>query len=186
MTFEDMDLEELEVETPTAVNGTGEIDLEKLEAAMSDYEERPTILKILHSTDPDHLRMLSEIPRRMVPDLVNADVLIAQRKRLVMHLIDKARRLQEREQASILELEATGTRRQKKVILPTILKSEQYLQIAQVHLKKLQGQTTIIETWVRSFLLYMRGVDRRGISEVLEAYVAAASDDDGEELDGDL
>ena len=175
---------------------------------MSVYEDRPTILKILHSTDNDHLRMLSEIPRRMVSDIVNADVLVVLRKNLVRHLLDKARRLQQREQARIQEIEAEledlednvesddesdeeselETARTKLLhALPKISKSEQYLEIAHVHLMKLQNQSSIIETWMRSFLLVMRGVDRKGVEEVLNAYVAAASDEDeGEELDRDF
>ena len=128
------------------LNNVGEVSDEMLEAALEGYAQKPQIVKILASKEIDDLKMLSEVPRRMVLSLTSLTVVIEARKRWARKLI-VAGKISD----SVEQLEKIG----------------------------------LFEIWLKNFLLLMRGVDRKFLTEPSEAMIATERDSDGEEVTGE-
>ena len=128
------------------LNNVGEVSDEMLEAALEGYAQKPQIVKILASKEIDDLKMLSEVPRRMVLSLTSLTVVIEARKRWARKLI-VAGKISD----SVEQLEKIG----------------------------------LFEIWLKNFLLLMRGVDRKFLTELSEAMIATERDSDGEEVTGE-
>ena len=128
------------------LNNVGGVSDEQLEAALEGYAQKPQIVKILASKEIDDLKMLSEVPRRMVLALTSLTVVIEARKRWARKLIVSGRLEESNEQ-----IERIG----------------------------------LFEIWLRNFLLLMRGVDRKFLTELSEAMIATERDSEGEEVTGE-
>lgn len=212
MTSYDDELNELdapELETPPRYSANGlaptpELDENikaQIDAEMRKFEDLPQFAKFFTSQDVDDLKITSEIPRRMVMPMVAVDMAIVASTMLNMRLIERAQRSEARYRSEITAFEvaledaqADGTitkaeqiNLDKRVdyIKRLKTKAERHLLITQRHAEEARHRRSMLETYRKSFLQYMRGVDRKGAGELIELWAAMGEADDDKDVDDD-
>lgn len=154
-------------------NGT--VTDEEFERLQAEYEETPLLIRTLTSKKIDDLKGMSEVPRRLIFQLTNMDVVIAAREHLQEKLFQQALRSY-KEAIQMLEDDDPEN---DPYALRKLNRAKAKMQMAIVQ----RGESTqLMKTFLRSFLLYMQGVDRKGRGEVLEAFASIAQSEDGEEV----
>ena len=162
---------------------------EELEALISEYEEKPLLIRALTSNKIEDLKGMSEIPRRLVFAFSNLDVVIEAREELHELLFEQATRhyddaLEMLGEASTMlsdddeENDADALKLQRSAQMK-IKKAERKMRLAIVHKSK---TSRLLKRYRLSVLQYMLAVERKGRTEIIEAYTAIAMSEDGEEV----
>lgn len=149
---------------------------EEWQSLQDKYEEKHQLVKILTSQNIDDLKGMSEIPRRLIFAFSMVDVVIEAREELHELLFEEATK---NYNDAIEMLTDDNPDNDHKANLK-LKKAERKMQLAIVH----KGKTSrLLKRFRLSVLQYMQGVDRKGRAEILEAFAAIASVDEGEEIE---
>lgn len=162
---------------------------EEFETLLAEYEEKPLLIRTLTSNKIEDLKGMSEIPRRLVFAFSNLDVVIEAREELHELLFEQATKnyqdaIEMLEEASTMlsdddeenDEEAEHMRRSGKL---KIKKAKRKMELAITHKAK---TSRLLKRFRLSVLQYMLGVERKGRTEIIEAFTAIAMSEEGEEI----
>ncbi len=205
--LDDIDAPVLETPPPQAANGvapTAELDDHMkalIDNELQKLEDLPQFVKFFTSQDVDDLKITSEIPRRMVLPLVGMDMAIEASRMLARKYLERAERSRGRyiaeieayqvalvdanEDGVITEAEQADLEKRMVQLARARRLSEKHLKITENHILETKRSRSMLERWRKSFLQYMRGVDRKGAAELIELWAVYGSDDDEKDVDDD-
>ncbi len=205
--LDDIDAPVLETPSANSSNGvapTAELD-DHMKALigteLQKLEDLPQFVKFFTSQDVDDLKITSEIPRRMVLPLVGMDMAIEASAMLARKYLERAERSRGRyveeieayqavlddalDDGVITEAEQADLDKRMVQLNRAKRLSEKHLKITENHILESKRNRSMLERWRKSFLQYMRGVDRKGAGELIELWAVYGSDDDDKDVDDD-